>query len=241
MVVAVLALQEPEPGGLKLLTKPHFAVALVGHDSSSLSVLPTALPPLSAGDVARAAAVASSWCGTTAEGAGDARLWMSENARGDPRPTLCAQRSSAVCRRSWKRAWDMQRADFALEARKQMRRTRQSNLDRRPSASGCRRRPPARRLVGMTRLDLLNSGADAKRTAMLLRDARAVLRRLDILASAAIAADDPAILLIAEARETVERLVTQLGRRGQMQQRRAREAVRRFRTPRRPIGGRAEY
>jgi len=88
---------------------------------------------------------------------------------------------------------------------------------------------PAPRLHGMTRLDPLTAGADAKRTAMLLRDARAVLRRLDILASVAIAADDPAVLLIAEARETVERLVTQLGRRSQVQQRQAREAVRRIR------------
>jgi hypothetical protein len=81
----------------------------------------------------------------------------------------------------------------------------------------------------MTRPDPVTAGADAKRTAMLLRDARAVLRRLDILASVAIAADDPAVLLIADARETVERLVIQLGRRGQLQQRRAREAVRRIR------------
>jgi hypothetical protein len=47
----------------------------------------------------------------------------------------------------------------------------------------------------------------------------------------AIAADDPAALLIAEARRTVERLVIQLGRRGQVQQRQAREAVRRIRYP----------
>jgi hypothetical protein len=83
----------------------------------------------------------------------------------------------------------------------------------------------------MTRLDPLTAGADAKRTAMLLRDARAVLHRLDILASVAIAADDPAALLITEARGTVERLVLQLGRRGQVQQRQAREAVRRIRYP----------
>ena len=86
----------------------------------------------------------------------------------------------------------------------------------------------ARRLRAMTRLDPLTAGADAKRTALLLRDARAVLRRLDIRASVAIAADDPAVVLIGEARETVERLVIQLGRRGQVLQRRAREAVRRI-------------
>jgi hypothetical protein len=60
----------------------------------------------------------------------------------------------------------------------------------------------------------------------MLRDARSVLRRIDVLASVAIAADDPAILLIAQARETVERLVTQLGRRDQVQQRQARAAMR---------------
>jgi hypothetical protein len=49
----------------------------------------------------------------------------------------------------------------------------------------------------MTRLDPLAAGAEAKRTAMLVRDARAVLRRLDVLASVVIAAADPAILLIA--------------------------------------------
>jgi hypothetical protein len=89
----------------------------------------------------------------------------------------------------------------------------------------------ARRLAGMTRLDPLTAGADAKRTEMLLRDARAVLHRLDTLASVAIAADDPAARLIADARGTVERLVIQLGRRGQVQQRQAREAVRRIRYP----------
>jgi hypothetical protein len=83
--------------------------------------------------------------------------------------------------------------------------------------------------TGMSRVDPLTAGADAKRTAMLLRDARAVLRRLDVLAATAIASDDRAVPLIAEARETVERLVTQLGRRGQVQQRQAREAVRRIR------------
>jgi hypothetical protein len=99
-----------------------------------------------------------------------------------------------------------------------------------PSAPhGCSYSVEARRLYRMTRLDPLTAGVDAKRTAMLLREARAVLRRLDILAAVAIAADDPAVLLIAEARETVERLVIQLGRRGQVQQRRAREAVRRIR------------
>ena len=73
------------------------------------------------------------------------------------------------------------------------------------------------------------AGAEAKQTAMLLRDARAVLRHLDVLASVAIAAEDPAIVLIAQARETVERLVGQLGHRGHAQQRQARATVRRLR------------
>jgi hypothetical protein len=80
----------------------------------------------------------------------------------------------------------------------------------------------------MTRIDPMIAAADAKRTAMMLRNARAVLRRIDLLMSVANAADDPAVLLIAEARETLERLVTELGRRGQVQQRRIREAVRRI-------------
>ena len=81
----------------------------------------------------------------------------------------------------------------------------------------------------MTRLDPLTAGLQAKRTAMLLRDARAILRRLDVIAALAIATDDSALPLIAEARDSVERLVTQLGRRGQVQQRQAREGVRRLR------------
>lgn len=81
----------------------------------------------------------------------------------------------------------------------------------------------------MTRPDPHAAGLDAKRTAMLLRDARAILRRLDVIAALAIATDDPALPLIAEARDTVERLVTQLGRRGQMEKRQAREVVRRLR------------
>ncbi len=52
----------------------------------------------------------------------------------------------------------------------------------------------------MTRLDPLAAGAEAKRTAALLRDARAVLRHLDVLAATAIAADDRSVLLIAQAR-----------------------------------------
>lgn len=103
------------------------------------------------------------------------------------------------------------------------------SIDLRRDRAGRGAACPARRLHNVPRLDPLTASADAKRTAMLLRDARAVLRRLDTLASAAIGADDPAVLLIAEARETVERLVMQLGRRGQVQQRQVREAARRIR------------
>ena len=81
----------------------------------------------------------------------------------------------------------------------------------------------------MTRLDAAAAGLDAKRTAMLLRDARAVLRKVDVLAATALAIDDPALPAIAELRAAAERLVTQLGRRGQAQQRQAREGIRRLR------------
>jgi hypothetical protein len=64
---------------------------------------------------------------------------------------------------------------------------------------------------------------------MLLRDARAVLHRLDILFAVATAADDSAVGLIAEARAMMERLVSQPGHRGEVEQRRARDAVRRIR------------
>jgi hypothetical protein len=52
-----------------------------------------------------------------------------------------------------------------------------------------------------------------KRTAMLLRDARAVLRRLDTLAATAAAIEDPSLARIAEARSVVERLVSEYGHR----------------------------
>jgi hypothetical protein len=76
-------------------------------------------------------------------------------------------------------------------------------------------------------LDLLAAGAEAKHTAALLREARAVLRRVDALAVQAV--DDPAAALIAEARTSMERCIVQLAHREQAQQRRLREAVRRQR------------
>lgn len=81
----------------------------------------------------------------------------------------------------------------------------------------------------MPRLDPATATGDVKRTAMLLRDARAVLRRIDVLMAAAAAVDDPAVNDIAALRTDAERLVAQLARREGGQQRRAREAVRRAR------------
>ena len=67
----------------------------------------------------------------------------------------------------------------------------------------------------------------AKRSAALLRDARAVLRRMDALLTAARADDDPSVRDITDARTAVERLVSQLGRQEAGQRRRAADAVRR--------------
>jgi hypothetical protein len=78
-------------------------------------------------------------------------------------------------------------------------------------------------------LDPFAASAEAKRTAALLHDARAALRKLDVLVAQAVALDDPAAVPAGEARATVERLVRDLERREQGQQRRAREAARRSR------------
>jgi hypothetical protein len=71
--------------------------------------------------------------------------------------------------------------------------------------------------------------AETKRTATLLSDARGVLRRVDKLAATALAVDDPALPQIAEVRSAVERLVTQLGRRQQAEQRQMKRAAARRR------------
>ena len=81
----------------------------------------------------------------------------------------------------------------------------------------------------MTRTDPAAAGLDAKRDAMLLRDARAVLRRVDVLAATALAVDDPALPAIAELRAAAEHLVAQLARRQEHRQRRARAEARRTR------------
>lgn len=81
----------------------------------------------------------------------------------------------------------------------------------------------------MTRVDPVAAAADVKRTAALLRDARSILRRSDILLATAAAVEDPALRDIAALRDGADRLVSQLAHREQAQQRRAREAVRRLR------------
>ena len=54
-------------------------------------------------------------------------------------------------------------------------------------------------------------------------------RRLDALAAAALAVDDPALPLIAEAKAAVERLVVEFSYRERKEQRRAKSAGRRIR------------
>ena len=81
----------------------------------------------------------------------------------------------------------------------------------------------------MTGDDPITTGQAVKRTAMLLRDTRAVLRRVDVLLATALAIEDPALPEISALRDACDRLVTQLGWRAQTEQRRARNAVRRVR------------
>ena len=73
------------------------------------------------------------------------------------------------------------------------------------------------------------AAALAKRTATLLRDARSVQRRLDTLAATALAVDDPALPLIAEAKAAVERLVVEFSYRERKEQRRAKSVGRHIR------------
>ena len=81
----------------------------------------------------------------------------------------------------------------------------------------------------MTRIDPAAATADQKRTAALLRDARSILRRINVLMATAAALEDPVLGDIAALRDGADRLVSQLAHREQAQQRRAREAVRRLR------------
>jgi len=80
-----------------------------------------------------------------------------------------------------------------------------------------------------TNRDAPAAAAIAKRTAALLRDARSVQRRLDALAAAALAIDDPSLPRIAEAKDVVQRLVVELTYRERGEQRRAKTAGRRIR------------
>ncbi|MDA8395872.1 MAG: hypothetical protein M0T72_11680 [Candidatus Dormibacteraeota bacterium] len=72
------------------------------------------------------------------------------------------------------------------------------------------------------------AAAIAKRTAVLLRDARSIQRRLDTLAATALAIDDQSLPLITEAREAVQRLVVELTYRERGEQQRAKGAGRRI-------------
>ncbi len=81
----------------------------------------------------------------------------------------------------------------------------------------------------MSRSDPAAAAADVKRTGTLLRDARSVLRRLDTLAALASETADSSSPLLAEARQSVERVIDHLVRQQHVQQRRARDAVRRVR------------
>ena len=73
------------------------------------------------------------------------------------------------------------------------------------------------------------TAATDKRTAALLRDARSVQRRLETLATTALAIDDPSLPRIAEARAAVERLVFELAYRQRGDQRRVKAAGGRIR------------
>lgn len=81
----------------------------------------------------------------------------------------------------------------------------------------------------MTADDPLAAGAEAKRTAALLREARSVLRRLDTLTAQAMAMEDDTVPLMAEARAPLEHVVRQLTWRQEGEHRRARPGARRLR------------
>lgn len=81
----------------------------------------------------------------------------------------------------------------------------------------------------MTPSDPIQAAQEVKQATGLLRDARAVLRRLDTLAATALAINDPSLRDIAALRDACDRLVSRLAHREQSLQRRARDAVRRVR------------
>ena len=71
------------------------------------------------------------------------------------------------------------------------------------------------------------AAAGAKRLAALVREARAVQRRLNKFVAAAAGEDSTTLAQLAEARDAIERLVDRLARQEGTQQRRANEARRR--------------
>lgn len=77
--------------------------------------------------------------------------------------------------------------------------------------------------------DLLDAGADAKRTAALHREARSVLRRLDTLTAQAMAMEDDSVPRLAEVRAALEGVVRELAHRQVAEQRKAKAAIRRVR------------
>src|SRR5438034_5541017 len=81
-------------------------------------------------------------------------------------------------------------------------------------------------LVPMKQDDPTAVLAEMKRTAVLLRDARSVLRRVDTLAKAASADDEASLPVIAAVRSATERLVGLLGRRQQTEHRSVKQAMR---------------
>ncbi|HVC39878.1 MAG TPA: hypothetical protein VNH20_07920 [Candidatus Dormibacteraeota bacterium] len=76
---------------------------------------------------------------------------------------------------------------------------------------------------------LAEVAASAKRTTALLRDARSVQRRLEVLAATAMALDDSSLPRIAECREAVQRLVIELSFRERGEQRRSKSPRSRLR------------
>jgi hypothetical protein len=78
----------------------------------------------------------------------------------------------------------------------------------------------------MTRADPIDTAHAAKETAAHLREARAILRRLDRLDAAVRQSEAPTPALVAAARDAVDRLVHHLVRQEHTQQR-VRQAIRR--------------
>jgi hypothetical protein len=77
--------------------------------------------------------------------------------------------------------------------------------------------------------DPIQSARAAKETAALLREARAIRRRLDKLAVAAEGSQAPTPAMVATVREQMDRLVHHLARQEHMLQERTKQAIRRGR------------